>query len=193
MVSMKNNPRPFIHVGNNLAVDFINTQFECHNELVDLLSCFDDLYQWAAEMGVSLDPDDTSMNIDTIRQLRRALKTLLMAHIDKSTLPSETLALINQYLLNAPTQQQLILVNQTIELQPLYNKLSVDQLLGKIVYEAARLLNSAYSQQIKYCSNEKCVLIFVDTSRSKKRRWCSMERCGNRAKASNFYHSNKES
>jgi predicted RNA-binding Zn ribbon-like protein len=193
MVSMKNDPRPFIHVGNNLAVDFINTQFECHDELVDLLSCFDDLSRWAAEMDVTLDPDDTSMNIDAIRQLRRALKTLLMTHIDKSPLPNETLALVNQYLINAPTQQKLIQVDQTIELQPLYKKLSVDQLLGKIVYEAAGLLNSPYHQQIKHCSNEKCVLIFVDTSRSKKRRWCSMERCGNRAKASNFYHSNKES
>jgi predicted RNA-binding Zn ribbon-like protein len=190
---MKNDPRPFIHVGNNLAVDFINTQFECHDELVDLLSCFDDLSRWAAEMDVTLDPDDTSMNIDAIRQLRRALKTLLMTHIDKSPLPNETLALVNQYLINAPTQQKLIQVDQTIELQPLYKKLSVDQLLGKIVYEAAGLLNSPYHQQIKHCSNEKCVLIFVDTSRSKKRRWCSMERCGNRAKASNFYHSNKES
>ena len=193
MVSMKNNPRPFIHVGNNLAVDFINTQFECHDELVDLLSCFDDLYRWAAEMDVTLDPDDTSMNIDAIRELRSALKTLLMAHIDKNTLPNETLALVNQYLINAPTQQQLVSVDQSVELQPLHKKLSTDQLFGKIVHEASTLLNSPYSQQIKHCSNEKCVLIFVDTSRSKKRRWCSMERCGNRAKASNFYHSNKES
>jgi predicted RNA-binding Zn ribbon-like protein len=32
------------------------------------------------------------------------------------------------------------------------------------------------------CQGERCWLLFVDTSPARRRRWCSMERCGNRAK-----------
>ncbi|ARU87853.1 CGNR zinc finger domain-containing protein [Pseudomonas sp. M30-35] len=40
-------------------------------------------------------------------------------------------------------------------------------------------------QQIKEC--EACTWMFIDTSRSRRRRWCSMSTCGNRAKARRFY------
>jgi predicted RNA-binding Zn ribbon-like protein len=32
------------------------------------------------------------------------------------------------------------------------------------------------------CGADNCYLIYLDTSRPGNRRWCSMERCGNRAK-----------
>ena len=34
---------------------------------------------------------------------------------------------------------------------------------------------------------EDCGWLFLDTSRSGRRRWCSMQSCGNRAKARRFY------
>ncbi|MGX5218680.1 CGNR zinc finger domain-containing protein [Pseudomonas segetis] len=40
-------------------------------------------------------------------------------------------------------------------------------------------------QQTKEC--EACTWMFIDTSRSRRRRWCSMSTCGNRAKARRFY------
>lgn len=41
--------------------------------------------------------------------------------------------------------------------------------------------------RIRKCGHEACMLHFVDTSKSGKRRWCSMELCGNRRKAAEFY------
>jgi predicted RNA-binding Zn ribbon-like protein len=36
---------------------------------------------------------------------------------------------------------------------------------------------------LRRCANhDTCVLMFLDTSRSHTRRWCSMELCGNRSK-----------
>lgn len=37
--------------------------------------------------------------------------------------------------------------------------------------------------RIRRCGAEDCALVFYDTSRPGSRRWCSMRRCGNRAKA----------
>jgi predicted RNA-binding Zn ribbon-like protein len=36
--------------------------------------------------------------------------------------------------------------------------------------------------RIRQCAAHNCYLTFLDTSRPDSRRWCSMERCGNRAK-----------
>jgi predicted RNA-binding Zn ribbon-like protein len=49
-----------------------------------------------------------------------------------------------------------------------------------------RLLASA-PERIRRCAHPACVLWFHDTSRNGTRRWCSMEACGNRAKAGRYY------
>ncbi|MFF5444634.1 CGNR zinc finger domain-containing protein [Streptomyces sp. NPDC012888] len=46
--------------------------------------------------------------------------------------------------------------------------------------------------RIRKCASDSCVLHFLDVSRNGTRRWCSMERCGNRAKASRHYARTRE-
>jgi predicted RNA-binding Zn ribbon-like protein len=191
MVIMKNHKRSFIHVGNHLAMDLINTQFEYHGEAVNLLSSYDDVCQWATEVGIELEASSDAPEMEIVWLLRGAIKTLMTNRMEQQALSKAAIDIVNKHLRHAPTQQQLLTVGEEVTLQSLYQKLTLDQFLGKIANEAAELLTSPQSQQIKSCSNEKCILMFLDTSRSKKRRWCSMERCGNRAKASNFYHTNK--
>jgi predicted RNA-binding Zn ribbon-like protein len=41
--------------------------------------------------------------------------------------------------------------------------------------------------RVRRCAHPACVLWFHDTSRGGARRWCSMETCGNRAKAGRHY------
>jgi predicted RNA-binding Zn ribbon-like protein len=50
---------------------------------------------------------------------------------------------------------------------------------------AASLLveSGALGQRIRLCAGHPCGWLFLDTSKGGKRRWCSMEFCGNRAKA----------
>jgi predicted RNA-binding Zn ribbon-like protein len=40
--------------------------------------------------------------------------------------------------------------------------------------------------RIKLCQSETCRMAFYDQSRNGSRSWCSMEICGNRAKARTF-------
>jgi predicted RNA-binding Zn ribbon-like protein len=56
------------------------------------------------------------------------------------------------------------------------------QALGSIARDAVRLFGPEVGGRIRACSADDCELIYLDTSRSANRRWCSMQRCGNRAK-----------
>ena len=56
------------------------------------------------------------------------------------------------------------------------------QLLATIARDAIELFTGPYADRVRECAGDNCALIFVDTSRPGSRRWCSMERCGNRHK-----------
>jgi hypothetical protein len=47
---------------------------------------------------------------------------------------------------------------------------------------SCELLSGPFSGRIRECASDDCPLLFVDTSRPGARRWCAMERRGNRHK-----------
>jgi predicted RNA-binding Zn ribbon-like protein len=57
------------------------------------------------------------------------------------------------------------------------------QLLSTVARDAVELFTGPYADRVRECGSHDCRLLFVDTSRPGRRRWCSMERCGNRNKA----------
>ncbi|MFJ8625930.1 CGNR zinc finger domain-containing protein [Kitasatospora sp. NPDC093550] len=56
------------------------------------------------------------------------------------------------------------------------------QLVSTLARDAIALLTGPYADRVRECGAHDCRLLFVDTSRPGRRRWCSMERCGNRHK-----------
>jgi predicted RNA-binding Zn ribbon-like protein len=56
------------------------------------------------------------------------------------------------------------------------------QALSTLAREMIGLLSGPLSGRIRECASGDCPLVFVDTSRPGARRWCAMERCGNRHK-----------
>jgi predicted RNA-binding Zn ribbon-like protein len=59
---------------------------------------------------------------------------------------------------------------------------SPESLLLPIAEEIARFLCSEDFPHVKACEGSTCTLLFVDRTRGRARRWCSMAICGNRAK-----------
>lgn len=56
------------------------------------------------------------------------------------------------------------------------------QALSTVARDAVALFSGARPGRIRPCDGEDCGLIYLDTSRAANRRWCSMQRCGNRNK-----------
>lgn len=59
---------------------------------------------------------------------------------------------------------------------------SPDALLLPVAKAIAQLVTTADFSNVKKCEGSSCVLHFLDTTRDRRRRWCSMAVCGNRAK-----------
>ena len=59
---------------------------------------------------------------------------------------------------------------------------SPDSLLLPIAQAMAELVTTADFADVKKCESPTCMLHFLDTTRGRRRRWCSMAVCGNRAK-----------
>lgn len=67
-----------------------------------------------------------------------------------------------------------------------------DRVRYAVLKSLAETLSEYPPERIRKCEHESCILHFVDTSKSGKRRWCSMNLCGNRQKAAHFYARKKE-
>ncbi|QOV47704.1 CGNR zinc finger domain-containing protein [Streptomyces chromofuscus] len=90
--------------------------------------------------------------------------------------------------------RHLDVVNEAAVLPPLAARLAPDgtrvwapgatgtALLSTVARDAIDLISGPYADRIRECGADDCFLLFVDTSRPGRRRWCSMEHCGNRAK-----------
>lgn len=54
--------------------------------------------------------------------------------------------------------------------------------LSAVARDALAGLAGPAAARIRECAADDCRLVFLDTSRPGRRRWCSMQRCGNRHK-----------
>lgn len=66
-----------------------------------------------------------------------------------------------------------------------------DQILAAAAHEAIDLVSGNATDgpsagRVRECAADDCYLLFLDTSRPGNRRWCSMQRCGNRYKVRNY-------
>jgi predicted RNA-binding Zn ribbon-like protein len=93
-----------------------------------------------------------------------------------------------------PTEAQLTVLNAAAGAQPVpridpatlarewVGPVTGAQVLGAAAADAIALLSSDMTGRLRECAGDNCRLLFVDTSRPGSRRWCSMQRCGNRHK-----------
>jgi len=67
---------------------------------------------------------------------------------------------------------------------------ALDSILWPVAKSAAELLTSEEAKLVRQCEGfaaTECAWLFIDETRNRSRRWCSMTSCGNRAKARRHY------
>ena len=109
------------------------------------------------------------------------------AVLQAEAVPSSAVTVLNRALELAPERRRLTasgtkLAWSEAPVRPVY------ALLARIARSAACLLTDPERLwRVSMCAAEGCGWLFVDDSRGARRRWCSMQSCGNRAKARAHY------
>lgn len=136
-----------------------------------------DLRRWLAYL---LDIEDVRVlpaDVGRARRLREAIWQLAQARVAGRPLGSEHVSTVNTFAVPAPPRPLLEYDGSSRIETP-----TASVVLSALARDAIDLLGGPLGQRIRECAASDCQLLFVDASGPGRRRWCSMERCGNRTK-----------
>lgn len=186
---------PFLWVGEQRALDFLNTEPIERGERKELLVDFERLVAWCeqarfvsshvardalARWGTSHDGEQT---LALAHRLRRDLRRLLEQRATGKA-SGTSLRSLNACLRLGGTYTQVVSTasGSRFERREQVALSEPMQLLWPIAKAAAELLCDLDLELVRRCDNPQCVLYFRDVSKNHARRWCSMALCGNRMK-----------
>jgi predicted RNA-binding Zn ribbon-like protein len=119
-------------------------------------------------------------------ELREAIHAVFAAHAAGTPVPRRALDRLNHHLAealrHARISEQDGAFAWTWEAAPD----ALDRMLWPLARSAADLLTGDQLPRVRMCAGESCGWLFIDTSKNRTRRWCSMSDCGNRAKVRRF-------
>jgi predicted RNA-binding Zn ribbon-like protein len=147
----------------------------------ELLAHTNDLGRWLSAAGMTDEmPEVTQSDLSLARILRESIYSLALARIHRKALPDEARRRLNRIAAEVPAVPRLAKDSRIH-----YSGKSRSFLIS-IARDAIVLFGCETSGRIRQCEGETCALLFLDTSRSGDRRWCSMAGCGNKAKVADF-------
>jgi predicted RNA-binding Zn ribbon-like protein len=186
----------------DLALDFVNTVEWRGREGPDRgehLVSYDALLAWAEGAGVLTTahtaalaaaararPADAEAALGSALALRDALARLLPVETRHQAGP-DALATVNAVLVDAVSAPRLVPEDGHFRLAWPVPDTRLDAPTWPVARATVDLLTSAEERWVRACADPECGWLFFDESRGHRRRWCSMETCGNRAKARRHY------
>ncbi|MDQ2709310.1 MAG: ABATE domain-containing protein [Actinomycetota bacterium] len=172
------NDEEFRFRASRLSLDFCATVVGRHGHLNEQLNTVDDLARWIVLAGVAPFAQGAGQlnDLRAARALREAIYRLVRACMEGAHLPPEDVSLVNAAAAHPTPTPRLSPDGRTdwITTEP------GQSALAAVARDAIELLTSPLAGRIRECASEDCSYVFVDTSRQARRRWCSIERCGNR-------------
>lgn len=167
-------------------LDFANTVYRRTPELgADLLGGADDLAGWFTH--ASLLPSGTRVPeaaLQEARELRTLCWAVFDAQRDGRRLPSAAVA-------GLLAAAQRGVDDAAVHPDGSAAAGTVAGVLTVLALRAIALVLRPNARPVRAC--DRCGWFFVDSSRGRRRRWCSMQTCGNQAKAARFRSAHQES
>lgn len=201
VVRMTENSLPYSEfppklVAGNLCLDFLNTvEWRGNPERrIERLTDYDELLVWAAAAGVLDEAAAERCRAEAAERPIEATEILQQAVSVRENLADllnrqqgfHTLADVNILLRQIPRDVALRGRGDGFAWRFSGGDRLAD-VLWPVLWSAGALLTSRELDRLSHCQNQDCGWFFLDHSRNRSRRWCSMDSCGNRAKARRHY------
>ncbi|MGH8010901.1 MAG: CGNR zinc finger domain-containing protein [Candidatus Binataceae bacterium] len=184
-----------------LCLDFANTLSWRGSTPVECLRGFDELEGWFIEADILTTaaakrlrrwalryPARAAQILADTLALREVIYELFHAQASVGMPPDRQVDSLNRALDRAPRRGALARRGDKFGWQFTPRAIGAAELLAPVLWSAGDLLVSADANRVRECGNPQCLWLFLDDSKNGSRRWCSMQSCGNRAKAQRHYN-----
>jgi predicted RNA-binding Zn ribbon-like protein len=183
----------------DLSLDLANTVAWRGSAPVESLHTIEELLAWlaaakalparvVAELRKWFDahPAEAAMVFSQAVEIREMIYRLLHSVAAAAAPAGEDLRRLNRALAEAAPRISLDRADRglgwRIEVKP-----AAAAMLAPVLWSAADILAGPDRERLRECANHGCLWLFLDDSKNRTRRWCSMQACGNRAKAHRHY------
>ena len=182
----------------HLVLDFINTAAGLNRDPRDWLDGYARVVDWAVLAGICdpdgrkkllaavvADPAAGEEALDRLRLLRAALYEMILPWGVGAEPPATSVAEL---------QRWCRMGGRALGLHWLAGgalgtsiACGMDAIGAEVAFAAVDLLSRPADGRLGVCAGRNCGWVFLDTSKSRRRRWCDMRTCGNAAKANRHY------
>jgi predicted RNA-binding Zn ribbon-like protein len=185
-------------VGGNLALDFANTRTgpPAGPPDDDLLGAYEDVVAWARHVGVltvdeaggllrraARDRHAAGAAYSRAIELRDNLDRVFRALAAGTDPPARSVRALHRAEAASLSRASLVEKHGAFSWRWQSDR-SLERPLGPVIHAAIELLTGGPLDRIKGCGG--CSFLFVDESKNRSRRWCSMEDCGANEKMRRF-------
>ena len=185
-------------VGGHVALDFVNTiEGEADGEPdIEHLRGYGDLVAWSGRVGVLSEEEVGRISREAKRRPEEAKAVYLDALTLRDTLygvfraiaegggpPSGSLEVLGGYEYRALSRGRLAPDGHGFQWE-WTEEGDLARMLWPVAHAATELLTSGTLDRLKRCA--ACRWLFLDASRNRSRRWCTMEECGTHEKARRY-------
>jgi predicted RNA-binding Zn ribbon-like protein len=186
----------FLFLGNQLALDFLNTRPVQNGEATELLQDFTSVLRWFQAAQLLSEEQATDFErkwartpfagslVENIRLLREKLRKEVLRWEGGHPIHESVMEELNPLMAEHPMRTRLKIRGRKTSAELYFEPERPEDLLAPLAYSAAMLFVSANRERVRKC--DQCILHFLDTSKKGTRRWCSMELCGNRLKVAAY-------
>ncbi|MCX4617691.1 CGNR zinc finger domain-containing protein [Streptomyces mirabilis] len=181
---------PDFRLGSVLATSFTGTLSERHGDAVERIPTPRRLVDWLAVYGLDVD-SCTPDQLDLARELRESIHAAATAAALQDTLPAFAVRILNDR--SRQGRAAAILTPEGERRWRLGPASGLEDALGVIAADAIGIIAGERDGRLALCASPTCRAAFFDTSRSRTRRWCDMNTCGNRQKKARFHANQRKS
>ncbi len=164
----------------HVTLDFLATLGGRAGSQIERLAAPPDLSGWIAEAGIAAAPCASRELLDGALELREAIRRVLECAREGRRPSGSDLRLVNKWARSPVAAPQIGRDFACVSVGPD----PVTGALAHIARESVEFVTGPDRARIRSCAG--CTLLFIDRSRPGTRRWCSMERCGNRSKTAHY-------
>jgi predicted RNA-binding Zn ribbon-like protein len=158
-----------------VSLDFCSTLLWRHTGPVEQLASPAGLSAWIAEAGLT-PAKVTDTQLRQAVQLRESLYRLFTAHLARHAVSAADRGRVNAAAAQPSPAPQLDRRGQLrwVAGEPFAAA------MAQLARDAIEVVTGPHAGRLRECAARDCAFLFVDTSRGGQRRWCAMNRCGNR-------------